>query len=408
MKRFLVALMAFASLGIAQTQTFSYSYGGLSIPIYPDDWDVISIARIYVPRSIVITKVTASVQIQHSGVGDLNVYLYSANGTRTRLLERNCGSTVNVDATFDDSATARFSDACPTAGGGSYRGNEPMSNANDQNAFGYWRLAVENNGSDRQGLLTGFTINITGTSNALPVIGGNTIVSTSSFLGDAVAPGESLTILGVNLGPATPVRADRNQPLPTSLGGTSVTFGGVAAPLAYVSSNVVVVQAPMGLVPPGTTQIAVASSAGTTTAASLPVVAAKPGIYTNEVGGGGQAKAVNQDGTVNGPVVVGSSARPAPVGSVVAVYATGLGTVAPAIAAGTPPSGSTLSTTVLPVTASIGGRTATVAWAGAAPGQTGTYQVNIMIPEGTAAGAARLVIWAGGAASQAGVTVEVR
>ena len=404
MKRFLVALMAFASLGIAQTQTFSYSYGGLSIPIYPDDWDVISIARIYVPRSIVITKVTASVQIQHSGVGDLNVFLYSANGTRTRLLERNCGSAVNVDATFDDSATARYSEACPSAGGGTYRGNEPMGNANGQNAFGYWRIAVENNGSDRQGLLTGFTINVTGTTNALPVIGSNTIVSASSFTGDAVAPGESLTILGANLGPTTGVRADRTQPLPTSLGGTSVTFGGVAAPLMYASSNVVVVQAPMGLVPGGNTSIAVASSGGTTTAASLPVVAAKPGIFTYEAGGGGQARAVNQDGSMNG---TGGSARPAPVGSVIAVYATGLGTVTPAIAAGTPPSTSALSTTVLPVTASIGGRTAMVTWAGAAPGQTGTYQVNVMVPEGTASGAARLVIWADGTASQAGVTVEV-
>jgi uncharacterized protein (TIGR03437 family) len=168
---------------------------------------------------------------------------------------------------------------------------------------------------------------------------------------------------------------------------------------------VVVVQAPMALVPGASTQIAVSAASGTTTAVSLPVVAAKPGIYTYEAGGGGQAKAVNQDGSPNG--TVGDNRRPAPAGSVISVFATGLGTVAPAIAAGTPPSTSTLSTTVLPVTATIGGRTAQVLWAGAAPGQTGTYQVNIMVPEGTASGPARLVIWADGTASQAGVTVEV-
>jgi len=35
--------------------------------------------------------VTASVQVQYSGVGDLNVYMWSPSGTRTKLLERNCG-----------------------------------------------------------------------------------------------------------------------------------------------------------------------------------------------------------------------------------------------------------------------------------------------------------------------------
>ena len=42
-----------------------------------------------------------------SGVGDLNVYLYSADGTRTKLLERNCGGLLNIDTTFDDSATTK-------------------------------------------------------------------------------------------------------------------------------------------------------------------------------------------------------------------------------------------------------------------------------------------------------------
>src|SRR4051794_18807390 len=105
MRKCLLMLAAIAPLAFAQTQTFTYSYGGLSIPIYPDEWDTIGVASILVPRSISISKVTATLQVQYSGIGDLNVYLYSANGTRSKLLERNCGSLVNIDTTFDDSAS---------------------------------------------------------------------------------------------------------------------------------------------------------------------------------------------------------------------------------------------------------------------------------------------------------------
>ena len=68
----------------------------------------------------------------------------------------------------------------------------------------------------------------------------------------------------------------------------------------------------------------------------------------------------------------------------------------------------TLSTTTLPVTASIGGRSATVQFAGAAPGQIGVYQVNILVPLGTPAGAARVVLSVDGNSSQLGATVQIR
>jgi subtilisin-like proprotein convertase family protein len=41
--------------------------------------------EVVVPRSLTITKVTASVQVNYPAVGDLNVYLYSPLRTRTRI-----------------------------------------------------------------------------------------------------------------------------------------------------------------------------------------------------------------------------------------------------------------------------------------------------------------------------------
>ena len=401
--------MAVAPVAFAQSQTFTYTYYGLPLPIYPDDWNTVAVLRLFVGKSIQISKVTASVQVQYSGVGDLNVFMWSPNGTRTRLLERNCGSLVNIDTTFDDSASSKYADFCPAeAGRGPFRGNEPLANWNNQNAYGYWRLGVENNGSSRSGTVTGFSITITGTTSGPPVIGPTTVVSTSSFLTGLVAPGDQISVFGVNLGPTTGIRADPTTTLPTSLGGTTVTFDGVAAPIYYVSNGIVAVQSPTSLTTGGTTRIQVANSSGTSLSVPQIASAANPGVFTYEVGGSGQAKAINQDGSANGDGLVVATDKPAPPGSVISVYATGLGAVTPAVAAGTPTPVSPLSSTVAPVTANIAGRDATVLFAGLAPGLIGVYQVNILVPASTPSGTVRLALYANGVGSQTGVTIAVR
>jgi uncharacterized protein (TIGR03437 family) len=283
-----------------------------------------------------------------------------------------------------------------------------LANSAGQNAFGYWRLGIENNGSSKTGTLTGFSITITGTVLGPPAIGPNTVVSTSSFESGAVAPGDQVTLVGVNLGPSNGVRADPATKLPTSLGGTTVTFDGVSAPIYYASDSFVSVHVPMGLSPGATTNVRVNAPNGSTSNVPLPVYTARPGIYTHEAGGKGQAKAMNQDGSLNGDGSINGSDHAASIGTTISVYATGLGPVNPAIAEGTPASAATLSSTTLPVTASIGGRTATVTWAGAAPGMVGVYQVNITIPPLAPSGAARLVLMVDGNSSQSGVTVQVR
>ena len=409
MRRFLFALWAIAPLAFAQT-SFTYSYSGLPLPIYPDDWNTVTAVRLLVPKSMTVTKVTASVQVAYGGVGDLNVYLYSAAGTRTKLLEKNCGSLTNIDTTFDDSAPSMYKDFCPAeAGRGPFRGNEPLSNANGQNAYGYWRLAVENNGSGKTGTLNGFSITITGTESSVsapPVISSGTIVSASNFKSGSVAPGEQLALFGVNLGPVAGVRAPSGN-LPATLSGTTVLFDGTAAPLYYVSNNLVAVQAPTTLTPGANTTIQVISSSGTGTSVSLPVVPARPGIFTVESGGGGQARAINQDGTQNGDGSITGSDKAAPKGSVIQLFASGLGAVNPAIPAGTVAPTSPLSTVVAPVIATIGGVPATVTYAGAAPGLVGLSQVNVMVPASAPSGAARLVISVGGNFSQDEVTVQI-
>src|SRR4051794_37684437 len=98
--RKLVTLLAFLPAAFAQPQTFTYTYSGLSLPVYPDDWNTVTVISLFAGRSMQISRVTASVHVQYSGVGDLNVFMWSPAGTRTKLLERNCGGLVNIDTTF--------------------------------------------------------------------------------------------------------------------------------------------------------------------------------------------------------------------------------------------------------------------------------------------------------------------
>jgi uncharacterized protein (TIGR03437 family) len=408
MRKLILALGVLAAATVGQAQTFTYSYNGLPLPIYPDDWDTITVISILVPRSMTLSKVTATLQAQYNGVGDLNVYLYSPIGTRSKLLERNCGSTQNINATFDDSAAAKFSEACPAASTqGTFRGNEPLANSNGENAFGYWRIAIENNGSnDRSGTITGFSVSLTGTSLGPPFVAPNTIVSVAGLTGGPIAPGDQVAVFGANLGPVEGVRASTSTALPTSLGGTTVSFAGASAPIFYASSGLVIVQAPTSLAP-GSTTIQVNATNGQSVAVPVAVVQTKPGVLTTDVSGTGQAKASNQDGSRNGDGSVSGSTAAAP-GSIISVYATGLGPLTPPVAQGAPASLTTLSTTTLPVTASIGGRSATVQWSGAAPGQIGVYQVNILVPLGTPAGAARVQLSVENNSSQLGATVQVR
>ncbi len=336
------------------------------------------------------------------------MYLYSPLGTRTKLLERNCGSLKNIDTTFSDSASSKYADFCPSeAGRGPYRGNEPLANFKGQSSFGYWRIAVENNGSENTGFLTGFSITINGASTGGPVITAPSIVSATSFKSGAVAPGEILALFGANLGPTTPVQAP-GSPLPTSLAGTTVTFDGVTVPLFYVSDQLVVVQTPSKLNPGSSTNIQVNTSNGSSGGVSMTVVPARPGVFTYEAGPSGQIKAVNEDGSLNGNGSVTGADKPAAPNSVIQIYASGLGPVDPPIEDGAAAPSKPLSKITLPITATIGGLPASVAYAGPAPGLIGVYQVNLTIPRNVRSGAAPVVLSVNGNASQDDAYITIR
>jgi uncharacterized protein (TIGR03437 family) len=164
------------------------------------------------------------------------------------------------------------------------------------------------------------------------------IGNAASFQGAPISPGEIVSLFGSGIGPTTPASAQfgSNQRFPTQVSNTQVTFDGVPAPLLYVSSTQINAVAPFGLAPNNTTQVCVSYEGTITNCIAASVSAAAPGVFLNPATPG-YAVALNQDGTIN------SQANPLRAGSIVTLFATGLGSVTPA-----PPDGS-LTPVPLPV-----------------------------------------------------------
>lgn len=214
----------------------------------------------------------------------------------------------------------------------------------------------------------------------------NGVVNAGS-LRTPVAPGSIITIFGTNL--ATASVAASSTPLPTLLGGTSVTVNGTVIPLLYVSPAQINAQLPYGI-EIGTASLIVTVSGKSSGSAPVAVVQAAPGILTlND----GRAAATNQDGSVNGPE---KATYP---DNVITIYMTGQGPVDRTVQTGAASPAEPVAKATLPVTATVGGRNAEVLFAGLSPGGVGLFQVNVLVP--VAYGDCPVVVSVGGIASNA-------
>lgn len=185
-----------------------------------------------------------------------------------------------------------------------------------------------------------------------PSIGG--VTNAANFQLNSVVPGSLATIFGAHFT------------------GTTVTasFAGAAAKILYQGDGQLNVVVPDSLTPQ-TAALVVTVDGRASEPAQVRVAASAPGIFAGGV--------LNQDSSVN------EAGNPAGAGSVLQVYATGLG--------GT-------------ITAKINGEAAEVEYGGAAPGFIGVQQVNVVLPVGAGNGAQLQVCGAGICSAAVGVAVK--
>jgi len=179
------------------------------------------------------------------------------------------------------------------------------------------------NGTSRADFLLHLSPNANAQTFPLACLG-----NAASFSKGEIAPGEIVSLFGNRLGPeqGLQTQATPQSPFPTQAANVEVTFDGKPAPLLWVQGTQINVVAPWSLTPGRTTQICVSYNNVKTNCLTWPVVEAAPAVFTVD---GVHAAALNQDGTIN------TAENPAAPGSIISVFATGLGAIAPTQADGT-------------------------------------------------------------------------
>jgi uncharacterized protein (TIGR03118 family) len=295
---------------------------------------------------------------------------------------------------------------------GTFLGALKDAGGNPISIAGLWAIAFGNGGSGGDVNTLYFLAGVpNGSTTPRGILGSlappaaiSSVVNAASQLAGAIAPGEIVKISGQTVGPSPAVSATIPpvSALATTLGGTSVTINGIAAPILYTNGTQTNIQVPYGVAGSATASLVLTTGTQTTQALSLQVAPVAPGLFTTDFSGQGRLVALNADGSVN------STANPAARGSSVWVFATGAGVTNPADKDGAAETDAS-RVPVAPVSATIGGSNAMVGINGSTPKDvSGVLQVMLTVPAAIAPGSANVVLTVGGVATTQNTFVYVK
>jgi uncharacterized protein (TIGR03437 family) len=209
-----------------------------------------------------------------------------------------------------------------------------------------------------------------------PAAGTVTCISDAAdYQSDAVAPGEIVSLFGIGIGPAVPAFAqlDAHGNIGSDLAGTRVLANGAPAPLLYASSGQINLVLPFGITG-DKAHLELYRSGSLTTPLDKRLVPQHPGIFTTGARLNGPLAALNQDGSLNGGL------NPAVPGSIVSIFATGLGPMTPQLPDGAVPA-APVNQPVLPILVYVNQQQAQVLYIGNAPTLAeGVVQINLRLP----------------------------
>lgn len=245
------------------------------------------------------------------------------------------------------------------------------------------------------------SVTVTGGPGTGPRLLAQGVLHAASLKSGAISPGGILTLFGSEIGPSqaqTPAPA----PAATELGGVSVRFDGLAAPLLYADAGQINAIVTLGIAGKTKVTLEVLQRAVRVASLELETAPAAPAIFTQDGSGGGPGAILNQDGSLN------EWSRPAAAGSIAVLFGTGFGVTSPSLRDGEVVGG-LLPALQLPVAVAVDGIPAELLYAGPAPQLVaGVFQVNFRVPVGVKPGQAAVTVTAGGHSSPPGVSVSVR
>jgi uncharacterized protein (TIGR03437 family) len=213
---------------------------------------------------------------------------------------------------------------------------------------------------------------------------------------NSVAPGEFVTIFGLNLSAGT--QSAQTLPLPTTLGNTRVMVNGQPAPLDYVSATQINLLVPYAT-PQGFATFQVINNKVASNQVTVYSALTAPGVFTlNSLDGGTYPSGIGPAAVLHKDYSLVTQENPAVAGETLQLFVTGLGSVTPTVADGAAAPSSPLSYVdeytsgalamdILDAN-SVDTLVSTISFAGLAPYYAGLYQINFVVPSGVASGIA--------------------
>ncbi len=241
-----------------------------------------------------------------------------------------------------------------------------------------------------------------GNARVLPALRTSNPVLNAASFDTTVAAGSYVALFGAALSdPGNIDVPNETTRLPLAIDYVNVSFdvpsAGISVPghLTYVSPTQVNVQVPWELQGQTSAFVKVTIDYSPGNVVTVPIQAYAPGLFEWTPGvvaalAGGTNAILNQ-------------ANPATRGTVVNIYANGLGPVnnQPASGESAPASGNPACNTTSAVTVKIGNDTVTPTFAGLAPGYPALYQITLTVPTDLAVGSQPVTVTVGGVTSKA-------
>ncbi len=120
-----------------------------------------------IASGVTIADLNAYVRINHSYVEDLTVTLISPAGTEVQLLSGVCGSSNNINATFDDAGTTLVCAGGTPVVTGTIKPSQNLSTFNGESSTGTWTLRVQDAVQGDGGSIVQWNLNICSVGPAL-------------------------------------------------------------------------------------------------------------------------------------------------------------------------------------------------------------------------------------------------
>ncbi len=338
----------------------------------------------------IITTVAGSGQIGYSGDGGPAISA-ALNYPGGLIVDDSGNIFFNDDLNFVARKVAADGTISTVAGNGAQGSSGDGGPATSASLNGNFGIAIDPAGD----LLIADSANnrirlVASASPVAPLFQSISVTNGASFVSGGSA-GALATVFGQHLSVnLSGLASSTTLPLLTQLAGASVTVNGVPAPLLAVANagggEQINFQIPWEAASASSVQVVVNNGIASS-AATVELSVAQPGIFLID---GVNGATEHLDGAVV------STSNPAAPGEYVVVFATGLGPVNPPVVTGQAAPATTLSTTTITPSVTIGGLPATVLFSGEAPYFVGLNQLNIQVPAGASSGSQDMTITVNG------------